>query len=397
MTRARGAALLVLVAFGGAPAAAHERTVSYSTWEIDGGRARITVRLTALDVSRLPWAATAGGEIDRRLGAYLSERLTLRADGAPCPLASGPTRLATAADRVAFSWEVACPSPRALELRSDVLLRRGALAPALRARALGRPAGPRARPVGGRADLDDRRQRCPHRGRRLARRLPAARRRAHPHRLRPPRLSARPAAARRHAVATWCASSPASPWRTASHWRWPSSAPCARRPRRSRRSSVSRSRSSQRRTSGWPAAAARWCAGSSPRRCCAWPPPRRAVAGSVPALTLAGLALFAACYFGLLARVATSRTAARRRRVRLRSHPRLRLRRRAAGGRAAERAPGASAVRLQCRRRARPGRRRARPVAAAPVRPRAGATASCTAPSSSTARRRSSPSGCFGL
>ena len=33
-------------------------------------------------MSRLPWAATAGAELDRRLGAYLTERLTLRADGA---------------------------------------------------------------------------------------------------------------------------------------------------------------------------------------------------------------------------------------------------------------------------------------------------------------------------
>jgi HupE / UreJ protein len=120
--RAVGAALLLFAACGAAPAPAHERTVSYSTWEIDGARARITVRLTPLDVSRLPWAAGAGSEVDRRLGIYLTERLTLRADGAPCPVVGGPIRLATAADRIVFSWEVACPSARALVLRSAVLL-----------------------------------------------------------------------------------------------------------------------------------------------------------------------------------------------------------------------------------------------------------------------------------
>jgi hypothetical protein len=122
VTRAAGVAVLLLAACAAAPAAAHERTVSYSTWEIDGAQARVTVRLTPLDVSRLPWAATAGREVDRRLGAYLTERLTLRADGAPCPVVGGPIRLATPADRIMVGWEVACPSAHALVLRSDVLL-----------------------------------------------------------------------------------------------------------------------------------------------------------------------------------------------------------------------------------------------------------------------------------
>ena len=122
MTQTRCLLLLVLAGLGAAPAAAHDRTVSYSTWEIDGARARITARLTPLDVSRFPWAATAGGDLDRRLGAYLSERLTLRADGVLCPLSSGPTRQATSADRVVFSWEATCPSAHALQLRSELLL-----------------------------------------------------------------------------------------------------------------------------------------------------------------------------------------------------------------------------------------------------------------------------------
>lgn len=109
---------LVLVA---ASASAHERTVSYSTWELAGTRVRVTARLTPLDVSRLPWAATAGADLDNRLGTYLTERLTLRADGAPCVVAEGPTRLATPPQRLVFSWELVCPSTEALQLRSDVL------------------------------------------------------------------------------------------------------------------------------------------------------------------------------------------------------------------------------------------------------------------------------------
>jgi len=117
-----GALVALSLALYSTPAFAHDRTVSYSTWEISGDRARITARIAALDVSRLPWAATPGAETDRRLGAYLSERLTLRADGAPCPITGGPTRLATTPEQVSFTWEVTCPSPHALQLRTDLLL-----------------------------------------------------------------------------------------------------------------------------------------------------------------------------------------------------------------------------------------------------------------------------------
>jgi hypothetical protein len=95
VTRTARAALVGLAALAASAATAHERSVSFSTWEIDGARARITARLTPLDVSRLPWAANAGAALDRQLGAYLAERLTLRADGQPCAVSGAPARLAT--------------------------------------------------------------------------------------------------------------------------------------------------------------------------------------------------------------------------------------------------------------------------------------------------------------
>jgi len=52
--------LALAVVLVGGPAAAHDRTTSYSTWEIRGREARVTVRLADLDVSRFPWAAGKG-------------------------------------------------------------------------------------------------------------------------------------------------------------------------------------------------------------------------------------------------------------------------------------------------------------------------------------------------
>ena len=121
MNRSRCGILLVLV-LGAAPAAAHDRTVSYSTWDIAGARAHVSARVTALDVSRLPWAATAGADLDRRLGAYLSERLTLSAAGAPCAVTGAPVRLTTTAEQAAFAWDITCPSAHELQLRTALLL-----------------------------------------------------------------------------------------------------------------------------------------------------------------------------------------------------------------------------------------------------------------------------------
>ncbi|MGH7790146.1 MAG: HupE/UreJ family protein [Candidatus Binatia bacterium] len=116
--RHRALALLLLAA----PAAAHERTVSFSTIEVDGERARVSVRLTPLDISRLPWATTAGADLDRQLGAYLADTLTLQADGGPCTLTAPPRRGAGDAEHVRFTWDLRCPSPRGLRLHSGVLL-----------------------------------------------------------------------------------------------------------------------------------------------------------------------------------------------------------------------------------------------------------------------------------
>ncbi|MEO8601746.1 MAG: HupE/UreJ family protein [bacterium] len=115
---------VVMVGLGSCPqAAAHDRTVSFSNWEISGPRARISVRMTPLDVSRLPWAAAGDvdGRLDAKLGSYLAERLVLRAGGTACPVTQAPQRLPAADDRLAFAWEVTCPSTTALQLRSDLL------------------------------------------------------------------------------------------------------------------------------------------------------------------------------------------------------------------------------------------------------------------------------------
>src|SRR5437870_3654152 len=70
---------IILLILCARTAAAHDRTTSYSTWDIRGRDAHVTVRLSALDVTRFPWASTAAADLDRLVGQYLSEHLQLSA------------------------------------------------------------------------------------------------------------------------------------------------------------------------------------------------------------------------------------------------------------------------------------------------------------------------------
>lgn len=105
-----------------APARAHEQTTSYSTWSVRGQEVDVTARLTLLDVSRLPWSGGDPEQRDRLLAAYLSDHLTMRAGDTACRVVDTPRRLPASRERLVFAWRLACPADRAMRLRSDVLL-----------------------------------------------------------------------------------------------------------------------------------------------------------------------------------------------------------------------------------------------------------------------------------
>jgi len=119
--RRRFGLALLLLGMCARPAVAHDRTTSYSTWDIHGRDAHVTVRLSALDVTRFPWASTAAADLDRLLGAYLTEHLQLSAGARPCAMADGPRRLSAPPGRVVFEWRVSCPDTEMLQIRSAVL------------------------------------------------------------------------------------------------------------------------------------------------------------------------------------------------------------------------------------------------------------------------------------
>jgi hypothetical protein len=118
MSNALLVALLLLCTL--AQAGAHERTTSFSTWDIQGQTATITLRLSLLDASRFPWFTAP--DSSRRLDQYVTQHLALAAAGTPCPLSKPVRRLPAPPERLLFEWRVACAASGAFAIRSDLLL-----------------------------------------------------------------------------------------------------------------------------------------------------------------------------------------------------------------------------------------------------------------------------------
>jgi len=110
----RRAAILLACAITAAPAAAHDRSTSYSSWTLAPDGAFVTVRLAAIEATRLPWPPDDA----RRLGDYLVTRLRLFAGDVPCPPVEAPRLLATDPGALALEWHAVCPqhsAPRRIE------------------------------------------------------------------------------------------------------------------------------------------------------------------------------------------------------------------------------------------------------------------------------------------
>ena len=116
------AGVCAAILLAAAAAAAHEQTTSYSTWEIRGREVDVTARLSLLDLSRYPWSNAAPAERDRRAAVHLTEHLSLRAGDTPCRIAGAPRPLAGSRARLVFAWRLECAGSGPLRLRSDLLL-----------------------------------------------------------------------------------------------------------------------------------------------------------------------------------------------------------------------------------------------------------------------------------
>ncbi|MBM4255428.1 MAG: HupE/UreJ family protein [Deltaproteobacteria bacterium] len=121
--------LLVSLLFSPQAAFAHTKSTSYSTWEITGTRAHVTVRVPIIELQRSllsdaaasPTLLTDDGASAWQLATYLTTHLRLFSAEQPCqPLSAGVQVVATNDPlRIARTWTVVCPDPRQLHIRND--------------------------------------------------------------------------------------------------------------------------------------------------------------------------------------------------------------------------------------------------------------------------------------
>ena len=118
-------AVALAIAFscvGASDGFAHTRSTSHSSWELDGRDARVRLRITQLELTRLPWGVVASPALQPELADYLAGALRLEAGGVPCALASPVRALASPRDRAVIEWRVSCNAEGALEIRSELML-----------------------------------------------------------------------------------------------------------------------------------------------------------------------------------------------------------------------------------------------------------------------------------
>ncbi len=120
----RGLAILLLTAALLAPAlaGAHGRSISYSSWQLSGDGAWITVRIPRLELTRLQLDPVADPTARASVGQLLADSIRLEGDGIPCPPTAEPLARGAPEGWVVYAWRVRCPSPGALVLSSSLLL-----------------------------------------------------------------------------------------------------------------------------------------------------------------------------------------------------------------------------------------------------------------------------------
>ena len=112
---------LLVIALFPAPAKAHTRSHSYSSWVLSGAEARVTARLPGVELTRLGLGLSgrlADSEIPL-LGAYLSERLELVSTSGSCEISESARRTRAAPGWVAVTWALRCPPEGTLTLRDS--------------------------------------------------------------------------------------------------------------------------------------------------------------------------------------------------------------------------------------------------------------------------------------
>jgi hypothetical protein len=113
-------AIVCAVVGSASDAHAHARSVSYATWTVQGNQATVELRFSRLDQNALESRLPALRKV-ALLGPHLQARVVLFDERGRCPAVMGTfTQLTASTGWVRFEWRVRC-SGAPIEVRSDLL------------------------------------------------------------------------------------------------------------------------------------------------------------------------------------------------------------------------------------------------------------------------------------
>jgi hypothetical protein len=110
---------LVVVCAAAKPVSAHTRSQSFSSWYIKDGQVWLSFTAQSLEVTRLGLIEGDTSELNELLVKHLASRVTVRAGGASCRIATGPQWRAAREGYVRVEWRFACPTAGPIEITND--------------------------------------------------------------------------------------------------------------------------------------------------------------------------------------------------------------------------------------------------------------------------------------
>ncbi len=116
------ALLVLLCAFTPQIADAHGRSLSYSSWKLTGDGALVRVRIPRLELTRLALDPVLKPDTQQSVVGLLAERVRLSSRGQLCTPSVDPSPVAAPEGWVVYEWPLKCPDPGAPMISSTLLL-----------------------------------------------------------------------------------------------------------------------------------------------------------------------------------------------------------------------------------------------------------------------------------
>jgi HupE / UreJ protein len=114
--------LALLCAFAPRPAAAHGRSLSYSSWKLTRDGALVRARIPRLELTRLALDPVLEPHEQAAVIRLLAERVRLSSRGQPCVPSADPLPVAAPDGWVVYEWTLRCVDPGAPVISSTLLL-----------------------------------------------------------------------------------------------------------------------------------------------------------------------------------------------------------------------------------------------------------------------------------